>query len=295
MPNTREIKNRIDSVSNTKKITNAMYLISSTKLQKAKMALEATRPYFEQQEKEIRRIFQTEIDVTSRYFYPKTGRRSAETYAYLVITADKGLAGAYNFNVLKRAEEEMKKHKNVKLYVVGEYGRRYFSKRNIPIEQSFLYTAQNPTFRRAREICYTLLEQYDSKQVDEIRVIYSDMENELVSTVKMTRLLPFDRREFWTPQEKKNEVDVHFKFYPSVTEVIDRCMPGYIAGFIYGALVDSFSAEQDARMHAMNSANQNAEELISSLTLQYNGARQGAITQEITEVSAGAKAQKNKH
>ena len=294
MANTKEIKNRIASVKNTQKITSAMYLISSTKMRKAKEELDRSRPYFDMQEHEIRRIFQSEIDIRSRYFYPKTGRRPAETYAYLIITADKGLAGAYNHNVLKMAEEEMKKHKKVKLYVVGEYGRRYFYKRNVHIEQSFLYTAQNPNFSRAREICSILLEEYDEKRVDEIRIIYSDMENELVSTVKMMRLLPFDRKEFWTKQEEKTERDIHYEFYPSVDEVLNRVIKGYVAGCIYGALVDSFSAEQNARMTAMNSANKNAEELLAELQVQYNRVRQAAITQEITEVAAGAKGQKRK-
>ena len=294
MANTKEIKNRIASVKNTQKITSAMYLISSTKMRKAKEELDRSRPYFDMQEHEIRRIFQSEIDIRSRYFYPKTGRRPAETYAYLIITADKGLAGAYNHNVLKMAEEEMKKHKKVKLYVVGEYGRRYFYKRNIHIEQSFLYTAQNPNFSRAREICSILLEEYDEKRVDEICIIYSDMENELVSTVKMMRLLPFDRKEFWTKQEEKTERDIHYEFYPSVDEVLNRVIKGYVAGCIYGALVDSFSAEQNARMTAMNSANKNAEELLAELQVQYNRVRQAAITQEITEVAAGAKGQKRK-
>ena len=294
MANTKEIKNRIASVKNTQKITSAMYLISSTKMRKAKEELDRSRPYFDMQEHEIRRIFQSEIDIRSRYFYPKTGRRPAETYAYLIITADKGLAGAYNHNVLKMAEEEMKKHKKVKLYVVGEYGRRYFYKRDVHIEQSFLYTAQNPNFSRAREICSILLEEYDEKRVDEIRIIYSDMENELVSTVKMMRLLPFDRKEFWTKQEEKTERDIHYEFYPSVDEVLNRVIKGYVAGCIYGALVDSFSAEQNARMTAMNSANKNAEELLAELQVQYNRVRQAAITQEITEVAAGAKGQKRK-
>ncbi|MCR5214691.1 MAG: ATP synthase F1 subunit gamma [Eubacterium sp.] len=294
MANAREIKNRITSVRNTQKITSAMYLISSTKMRKAKEELNRTRPYFEKQESEIKRIFQTVIDIKSHYFYPKTGRKPAETYAYLIITADKGLAGAYNHNVLKMAEEEMARHKKVKLYVVGEYGRRYFQKRNIPIEQSFLYTAQNPNFTRAREITSILLEQYDTRQVDEIRVIYSDMENEISSTVKKVRLLPFDRREFWTDEEKKNKRDMNYEFYPSVDEVLDRVIVGYVAGYIYGALVDSFSAEQNARMTAMNSANKNAEELLANLSVEYNRVRQAAITQEITEVAAGAKAQKNK-
>ena len=294
MASTKEIKNRIASVKNTQKITSAMYLISSTKMRKAKEELDRSRPYFDMQEHEIRRIFQTEIDIRSKYFYPKTGRKPAETYAYLVITADKGLAGAYNHNVLKMAEQEMQKHKNVKLYVVGEYGRRYFAKRNIRLEQSFLYTAQNPTFTRAREICSILLEEYDERRVDEIRIIYSDMVNELLSTVKMMRLLPFDRKEFWTDREERDEKDVHYEFYPSVDEVLNRVIKGYVAGCIYGALVDSFSAEQNARMTAMNSANKNAEELLANLQIEYNKERQYAITQEITEVSAGSKAQKKK-
>ena len=294
MANTKEIKNRIGSVKNTQKITNAMYLISSTKMRKAKEELERTRPYFDMQEREIRRIFQSEIDITSRYFYPKTGRKPAETYAYLIITADKGLAGAYNHNVLKLAEEEMAKHKKTKMYVVGEYGRRYFQRRGYEMEQSFLYTAQNPTFTRAREISSILLEQYDQKNIDEIRVIYSDMESEFLTTVKMMRLLPFDRREFWTKQEEKNEKDIHYEFSPTVDDVLNRVIPGYVAGSIYGALVDSFSAEQNARMTAMDSANKNAETLLADLQVQYNRVRQAAITQEITEVAAGAKAQKKK-
>ena len=294
MASTKEIKNRIASVKNTQKITSAMYLISSTKMRKAKEELDRSRPYIDMQEHEIRRIFQTEIDIRSKYFYPKTGRKPAETYAYLVITADKGLAGAYNHNVLKMAEQEIQKHKKVKLYVVGEYGRRYFAKRNIRLEQSFLYTAQNPTFTRAREICSILLEEYDERRVDEIRIIYSDMVNELLSTVKMMRLLPFDRKEFWTDREERDEKDVHYEFYPSVDEVLNRVIKGYVAGCIYGALVDSFSAEQNARMTAMNSANKNAEELLANLQIEYNKERQYAITQEITEVSAGSKAQKKK-
>ena len=296
MATTTEIKNRINSVKNTQKITSAMYLISSTKMRKAKAELQKTRPYFDAIEHEIRRIFQSTSDVDSIYFYPEKGRKPAETYAYLVITADKGLAGSYNYNVIKRAEAEMSKHKKVKLYVVGDFGRRYFMKHGIEIEQSFLYTAQNPTFTRARQICSILMEEYNERRVDEIRIIYSDMENELTSTVKMARLLPFERKSFISnevdPEEKK--VDKEYNFYPSVNVVLDNIMNGYIARNIYGALVDSFSAEQNARMNAMSSANNNAEELLADLSIQYNRVRQAAITQEITEVAAGAKAQKRK-
>jgi len=289
---TREIKNRINSVKNTQKITSAMYLISSTKLRKAKGELERTRPYFNQIENEIKRIFQDVDQIRSEYFYPETGRKPAETYAYLVITADKGLAGGYNHNVLKAAEEAMAKHKKVKLYVVGEYGRHYFMKHNIPIAKTFLYTAQNPTFHRAREICSLLLTEYEEKRVDEIRVIYSDMQNELVCNVRTDRILPLERRKFTVTDEKVDRP--YFKFDPSAEQVLANIMRSYISGYIYGALVSSFSAEQNARMTAMNAANKNAEELLAKLSVEYNRVRQAAITQEITEVAAGAKAQRRK-
>ena len=293
MANIKELKNRIVSVRNTRKITNAMYLISSAKLRKAKEGLEKTRPYFESTEHEIKRIFQSTSDIDSHYFYPPEGRKPAETYAYLVITADRGLAGAYNHNVIKAAQAEMKKHAHVRLYVIGEYGRRYFKKHKGPIEETFFYTAQDPTFSRAREIAGKLLEEYNSRRVDEIRVIYSDMETELSSVVRTVRLLPFARKDFVSgPDEDIAESE--FRFDPSPTAVLDGMIPSYVAGFVYGAMVDSFSAEQNARMNAMSNANRNAEELLGDLQIEYNRVRQAGITREITEVSAGARAQKRK-
>lgn len=293
MAGIKEIKNRINSVKNTRKITNAMFLISSTKLRKAKDELDHTRPYFDLQATEIRRIFQKAPKMNSPYFYPETGRKPAEVYAYLVITADKGLAGAYNQNILKRAEMEMQKHHKVLLYVVGEYGRQYFSKRGIPIEQSFLYTAQNPTFERAREICSVLLTQYLEHDVDEIRIIYSDMVNSMEASVCVEKLLPFERKEFSAQDPEDNRLK-NITFEPDVNTVLNNTIRSYLSGFIYGALLDSFCSEQNARMNAMDSANRNAEELLEMLGAEYNRVRQAAITQEITEVAAGAKAQKKK-
>lgn len=137
------------------KITNAMYLIASTKLRKARNDLDNTRPYFYELRSEIKRIFRTVNDVDSPYFYPPDydpADHVGGTYGCLVITADKGLAGAYNQNVIKEAKRLVDAHSDTKLFVVGEYGRRFFEQRNIPIERSFLYTAQNPTLERAREI-----------------------------------------------------------------------------------------------------------------------------------------------
>ena len=292
MAGTKEIKGRIQSVRETGKITNAMYLIASTKMRKAREELANTRPYFEALRGEIKRVFRTANGVDSRYFYPPDVTAPREgTYGCLVITADKGLAGAYNQNVVKETQKLLAEHPDTKLFVVGEYGRHIFAQRGIPVEQSFLYTAQNPTLERAREICDVLLDGYESGELTEIFVIYTDLENRLTAQARSTRLLPFHRTSFAAPA-KERAVKSAFEFQPSVEAVLDALMPSYIAGFIYSALVDSFCAEQNARMTAMDAANRNAEELLSQLSLEYNRVRQSAITQEITEISAGAKAQR---
>lgn len=290
MANTKEIKNRIKSVHDTQKITNAMYLIASTKMQKAKKELDLTKPYFAELRTEIKRIFRKVRNVESLYFYPHTKEMDyAGTYGILVITADKGLAGAYNQNVLKEVNRLIKAHDDVKLFVVGEYGRHYFEAHGAPIEESFHFTAQNPTLERAREISNLLLEKYLDKDIVKLFVVYTDFANGFSGGDAIsTRLLPFHRDEF-SSEEHEMEEDPHFEFEPSVEAVLDNIMPSMLTGFIYSALVDSFCCEQNARMTAMDSANQNAEKLLDELQLQYNYVRQGAITQEITEISSGAK------
>lgn len=294
MANTKELKDHIKSVRDTQKITNAMYLIASTKMRKAKEELDETRPYFDAIKSEIKRIFRTVKDVKSHYFYPDEGEPVLNgTYACLVITADKGLAGMYNQNVLREAEKMLADHPDTLLFVVGEYGRQYFARHKIPIERSFLYTAQNPTMQRAREISDILLELFDNGKVQKIYVIYTDMKNSMREEAKTERLLPFHRKAFASSQSEK-QVKTPFEFVPSTGEVLDTIIPSYVSGYIYGALVDSFCSEQNARMEAMNSAGQNADKILASLSVEYNRLRQAAITQEITEVSSGAKAQKRK-
>lgn len=294
MATTKEIKNRISSVKDTQKITNAMYLIASTKLRKAKNELDRSRPYFNALRGEIKRIFRISENVESRYFYPVTGEHDLPgSYGYLVITADRGLAGAYNQNVIKEATRLMQEHENPKLFVVGEYGRHYFMSRNIPIEKSFLYTAQNPTIHRAREIGSLLLELFRRGELSKIFIIYTDMQGAIDSQVCSTRLLPFHRAQFATDSREKT-VKTPFEFEPSTQKVLDSIVPSYVTGFIYSALIDSFCSEQNARMNAMDSANRNAQKLLDELSVQYNHIRQSAITQEITEVSSGARSMKKK-
>lgn len=295
MATTKEIKNRISSVRDTQKITNAMYLIASTKLKKAKSELDRTRPYFKALMAEIKRIFRIAGNVESKYFYPVTGEHVLPgSYGYLVITADKGLAGAYNQNVIKEAMRLMKEHEDPKLFVVGEYGRHYFNSHNIPIEQSFLYTAQNPTIHRAREISSILLDWFNRGDLKKLFVIYTDMQGAINSQACSTRLLPFHRAQFVIPDSKEKEVKTPFEFDPSIEIVLDNIVPSYVTGFIYSALIDSFCSEQNSRMNAMDSANRNAQKLLDELSVQYNHIRQSAITQEITEISSGAKSMKKK-
>ena len=295
MASTSEIRRRIGSVRQTQKITHAMYLISQAKLRKAKQDLSNTRPYFDALQTEIGRVFNADSSIESRYLMPEdaNARPLPGVAACLLITADKGLAGAYNQNAIRQAQQFLAANEGAELYVVGEYGRRWFSQRGIPIERSFLYTAQNPTLQRARQISELLLERYDAGEINAVHVIYTDMKNGLEATVRQAQLLPLHRERFSIAKADTAGGSM-FEFVPNAAAVLDNAVRRCLTGFIYSALVDSFCSEQSARMTAMNAADQNAEELLKDLSVQYNRARQAAITQEITEVSAGERAQRSK-
>lgn len=293
MANTRELKNRMKSIRDTLKITNAMYMISSTKQRKARKELEETEPYFFTLQAMLARIIRHVPDVEHRYLAEAgfTGKKKA----YLVVTADKGLAGAYNHNVLQLAEKELKENPGAILEVVGELGRQYFHSKKISVDEHFLYTAQNPTMHRARIIAARMLELYDSGKADEIFMIYTSMENSMQTRTNIVQLLPVEKELY--KMEGKIPMGVYqeeFFFQPSVDVVIDHIIPNYLAGYIYGALVESYCSEHNARMTAMQAANDNGQAMLHALGIEYNRVRQAAITQEITEVISGAKAQKKK-
>lgn len=296
MPSSRELKERIKSIEDTKKITNAMYLISSTKMRKAKEELDNTRPYFEALRTEIKRIIRTLKTFDSKYIYPEDMKNFRNgTYGIIAITSDKGLAGAYNLNVVKETIKLLDEHKDCKLFAVGEYGRNYFEKHNIPIEKNFKFSSENPTLDEAREITVDILEKYDSGELKKVFIIYTNLVNSFTVDAVSMRLLPFHRDYFNTEKEiKEKEVHNEFFFFPSVEEILEPLIESYITGIIYGALVDSYSSEQNSRMNAMSAAIKNAEDLLAKLSIEYNRERQGKITEEIIEISAGAKAQKNR-
>ena len=295
MASTSEIRRRIGSVRQTQKITHAMYLISQAKLRKAKQELDNTRPYFQALQTEIGRVFNADSTIESRYLVPAdpNAKPLPGVPACLLITADKGLAGAYNQNVIRQGQQLMAEHPGTALYVVGEYGRRWFAQRGVPVEKSFLYTAQNPTLDRARHIAELLLDRFDAGEINSVWIIYTDMKNGLEATVHQAQVMPLHRERFHAATAA-TAGDAVYEFVPSAKAVLDNAARSCLTGYIYSALVDSFCSEQSTRMTAMNAADQNAEELLKDLSVQFNRARQAAITQEITEVSAGERAQRSK-
>ena len=293
MASTKEIKDRMRSIQDTLKITNAMYMISSSKLKRAKKNLADTEPYFFRLQSEVGRILRHVPELKNIYFENRRETKDHLTSGFIVITGDKGMAGAYNHNVLKAAEEKMKQVDDYKLYVLGELGRHYFEKHDIQIEEQFHYAVQKPTLDRARRIMETILEEYRQGNLDEVYIVFTKMENAISEEVQCEKLLPMKKSDY-SIKVPAGTILENFKFQPSPEAVMDRIVPDYLVGFIYGAVVESFSSEQNARMLAMQSASDSAKSMLSDLDIQYNRARQAAITQEITEVSAGAKAQKRK-
>lgn len=294
MASAKEIQDRMRSIKDTLKITNAMYMISSSKLKKSKKMLADTEPYFYTLQSEMSRILRHLPDMNSIYFktnaeIPERKRKAG----YIVITADKGLAGSYNHNILKLAEEELEKRDDYKLFVLGELGRHYFEQKGINIDKQFHFVVQDPSLSRARRIAEDLLKLYHENQLDELYIIYTTMVNAMQEEAQVAQLLPLKKTDFKIPVS----IDIPLErlaLKPSAEEVMDHIVPNYVVGFVYGALVEAFSCEQNARMMAMEGATNSAKQMLKELDIEYNRARQAAITQEITEVIAGAKSQKKK-
>ncbi|MCU6763609.1 F-ATPase gamma subunit [uncultured Roseburia sp.] len=295
MANAREIQTRMRSIQDTMKITNAMYMISSSKLKKARKMLEDTEPYFYTLQQAIRRIIRHVPDLDHPYFYHEkhgTKEEHKKKIGYIVITADKGMAGAYNHNVIKLAQQKLSGEAENMLMVMGQIGRQYFEKHGINIDENFRYTVQDPTIGRARIITSRLLEMYHHYELDEIQMIYTKMESAVSAEADIIQLLPLKVEKFQNlPVDYAHEV---VEFVPSEHAVLDNIVPDYITGLIYGALVESYSSEHQSRMMAMEAATDSAKDMLRELDIAYNRARQAAITQEITEVIGGARAQKAK-
>ena len=295
MANMREISGRMKSIRDTMKITNAMYMISSTKMRKAKRSQEGNSPYFSELQLMYDRIIESTPELDNQYLDERPMKKGKErTRAIIVITADKGMAGAYNHNVLRIVDMLMREEVNSKLYVIGEVGRQAFAGQKAPMEGQFKYTAQNPSIHRARVIGELIINQFLQGELDEAYIVYTEIHNSMTSEAKWKRLLPLARETKDVEPGELVRAPEEINFVPSAEAVLNHVVPDMVVGQIYSALVEAYCSEQNDRMLAMDAANKNAQAMIHELSIEYNRVRQAMITQEITEVIAGAKAQKKK-
>lgn len=293
----REIRERIASIQQILKITNAMYLMSSSKLKKARKSLDATEPYFYKLQETIESVLEHTPHTRQAYFDRRTNiPEEKRKKGYIVITADKGLCGSYNHNILKYAEQKLAEAADIDncyLFVMGQVGRMYFQRRmrnnkKASVDGEFLYTTQNPTLYRAMEIAQTVLKKFENHELDEVYLLYTDMVNSNLQEPRTVQLLPFQRKHMGKASDGTMKKLPKASFVPSPEKVMEFLIPQYAKGIIYGAMVEAFCCEQQSRMTAMDAATTSARDMIKDLSLLYNRARQAAITQEITEVVGGA-------
>ena len=276
---TKEIKNRIRSMESTKQITKAMEMVAASKLRKAQAQVLSSRPYFEILYNTINEI----VDVNSELSSPYLTRRSGNKAAYVVIAGDRGLAGGYNSNVFKLVMSEIE-GKDAVVLPIGKKAVDYFRSHNVPILTRNYAEAEDMSLGDCFTVAKSLCKQYLAGEFQEIHVVYTNFVSVLSQTPAALRLLPLLRQD--TGKEGSMQTDILYE--PDGVAVFDTIVPEYLGGVIYGALCESRASEQAARRTAMDSATQNAEEMIADLSLQFNRARQAAITQEITEIVAGS-------
>ena len=273
---TKEIKTRIRSMESTKQITKAMEMVASSKLRHAQTRVANSRPYFEILYSTITDIVRCNTDLSSPYLTARPVKKTA----YVVIAGDRGLAGGYNSNILKLAHSQME-GKDAVVLPIGKKAADYFQSRKLEVLTTQYAEAEDVTVGDCFSIAKQLSRQYLAGQLDEIVVAYTNFVSVLSQTPATLQLLPLVQ----TPDGKQNS-DILYE--PNSVEVFDAIVPEYLGGILYGALCESRAAEQAARRSAMDSATQNAEDMIAQLSLKFNQARQAAITQEITEIVAGS-------
>ena len=289
MPSSKLLKERIESIQDTMKITNAMYLISSSKLRKARQNYQNVLPYFTRMRDTISRVVPHLPDEPIHPFFHEREKEDP-IRAYVVLTADKGMAGAYNQNLLKFLKEQCGSDPNARFYVIGQTGYRALLHKDPRLVEEFHYGATAPTLQRARDITVDAIDDFKSGKLDEIYLIYTKIQNALTSEPVMERLLPLDREHLKPAPKGLGDPRGEVEMFPDAKTVFEQTAPIYMHGMIFGAMTESFCAEQSARMTAMDSATKSANDMIHELQLEYNRTRQGSITQEITEIIGGAAA-----
>ena len=280
----------MESIRSTRKITNAMYLIAATKLRRAESEWKQTRPYFDALRGEIERLFRTDRELKSPCILKPDAPEPQGTWGCLVITADRGLAGAYNLNVLKAAQKLLEEHPDTRFFVIGSYGMNYFRAHGIPAEPAVVSLNSGPWLKDARKLAVQLMEPFIEGEITQLHMIYTDRKTALEQETVPQRLLPFRQEEFETDHEDTEE----YECVPGASAVLEGILPSFVVGYLYSAMVDSYCCEQSARKTAMKAANDNADNILHDLSIEFNRVRQANITQEITEVSSGARAQRRK-
>ncbi|MFC0390459.1 ATP synthase F1 subunit gamma [Paenibacillus mendelii] len=281
----REIKRQIKSKQNTKQITKAMEMVAAAKLKRAQDAAIAARPYTDT----IREVVASIASGAGNVKHPMLQSREIKRTAYLVITSDRGLAGGYNVNVLRKVSIALKEnHKSAAeydIFVIGRKGRDYFTRRNIALSEEATGLSDSPKFSDIKSIAAKAVRGFEEGAYDELYLVYNQFQNAMMQIPVLKRLLPLDQLQ----SDGGNKVD--YEYEPNPEEVLNVLLPKYAETVIYSALLESKASEFGARMTAMGNATKNATKMISGLTLTYNRARQAAITQEISEIVSGANAQ----
>ena len=308
MANLKDIKNRIKSVESTKKITRAMKMVAAAKVKKAENTVKASTPFTA----ELNNMFKKLLNSVGSYSssslkikaaidnYPELLQvREVKTVGLLVITSNKGLAGAYNANIVRktisRIEEYKAKGINTILFVVGQKGisslKRKCAQLNTRIEKTYLNVANNPTGEGAKMVVEDMAEYFVSKQIDKIEIITTRFKNMMSYFVEEWEVLPLKTPEEIQEKLHDNVIDPLMEFEPDMHHILQKVVPMYITNIIYQALLEAQASELASRMTAMSAATTNAEKMIQTLSVEYNKSRQFAITQEIIEVVSGSNSQ----
>ncbi len=283
MASMRDIKRRKDTIQSTGQITKAMKLVSTVKLQKAKGRAESTRPYSDLMYETVQSILAKSGHISHKYLSAAASQKKA----VIVITSNRGLAGGYNTNITKLITDGGFDSDETVIYAVGKKGRELLERKGYEIKADYSEAVNEPIYTDAKEICEEVLSAFTQGEVGEIYLAYTAFKNTVVHEPKSVKLLPVSADEI---QPVTDGSEALMTYEPSEEEALNMIIPKYLSSLIYGAMIESVASENGARMQAMDSATSNAEDMISSLSLKYNRARQAAITQELTEIISGANA-----
>lgn len=282
MASMRDIQRRKSSIQSTGQITKAMKLVSTVKLQKAKSRAEHTRPYSDAMYAAVSEM----LSKSSNIDHPYLQKGSSDKKAVIVITSNRGLAGGYNTNITKLLTNGSLPKEEIQVYAIGRKGKEILARRGYEIYADYSDVINEPMYQDAKEIGKKVLEAFTNGEIGEIYLAYTSFKNTVSHEPKLIRLLPIEIEA----REDTAERRIPMNYEPDEEEVLDVIIPKYVCSLIYGGLIESVASENGARMQAMDSATSNAEEMIADLSLKYNRARQGSITQELTEIIAGANA-----